>query len=185
MQTQGPLKKNCPCPVSSLICGMSRNYILTQEVAERKLRRMAYEILENNSGESALVLAGIQENGIVLATNIQHMLKEISPISMELININLDKKNPGEIVINRPVVIKDKVIIVIDDVSNTGKTMLYALQVFLKEQPRKIQSLVLVERTHKAFPIKPDYVGLSVATTLLEHIHVEVGDGKVKGAWLE
>src|SRR6202021_664275 len=141
---------------------MSRNYILTQEVAERKLRRMAYEILENNSGEPALVLAGIQENGITLASNIQQMLKEISPVSIELINISLDKKNPGEILINHPVDIKDKVIIVVDDVSNTGTTLPYALQVFLKAHPRKIQALVLVERTHKAFPIKPDYVGLSV-----------------------
>ena len=164
---------------------MGRNYILTQEVAEKKLRRMAYEILENNAGEPELILAGIQENGVVLAGNIRQLLTEISPISTQLISITLDKKNPGEAVINQSVPFKNRVIIVIDDVSNSGRTMLYALQPFLDSHPKKIQSLVLVERTHKTFPVKPDYVGLSVATTLLEHIYVEVADGKVKGAWLE
>jgi pyrimidine operon attenuation protein/uracil phosphoribosyltransferase len=164
---------------------MGRNYILTQEVAEKKLRRMVYEILENNAGESNLILAGIYENGIVLAEQIRQLLFEMNLIQTDLISVTLDKKNPGKAVLSKPLPFEDRVIIVIDDVSNTGRTMLYALQPFLDTHPKKIQSLVLVERTHKTFPVKPDYVGLSVATTLLEHIHVEVGEGKVKGAWLE
>ena len=80
---------------------------------------------------------------------------------------------------------KDRVVILIDDVCNSGKTLLYSIKPFLDLHPKKIQTLVLVERSHNAFPVKADYVGLSVATTLQEHIYVEVEKGFVKGAWLE
>jgi pyrimidine operon attenuation protein/uracil phosphoribosyltransferase len=78
-----------------------------------------------------------------------------------------------------------KVVILVDDVANSGKTLLYALKPFLSFHPRKIQTLVLVERTHKMFPVNSDYVGLSVATTLQENIIVEVSNGEVTGAWME
>jgi len=74
---------------------------------------------------------------------------------------------------------------VIDDVAMSGKTLLYAMQPFLAFYPKKIQTLVLVERSHKAFPVKPDYVGLSIATTLQEHIYVETEGEVIKGAYLE
>jgi pyrimidine operon attenuation protein/uracil phosphoribosyltransferase len=77
------------------------------------------------------------------------------------------------------------VIIVVDDVANSGKTMLYALQPFLRNQPKKIQTLALVDRTHKTFPVHTDYVGFALATTLQEHIFVEVSGEIVTGAWLE
>jgi pyrimidine operon attenuation protein/uracil phosphoribosyltransferase len=79
----------------------------------------------------------------------------------------------------------DAVIIIIDDVAMSGKTLLYAMKPFLEFHPRKIESLVLVERSHKAFPVQPDYTGLSLSTTLQEHIYVEVDGDTVKGAWLE
>ncbi len=161
------------------------NYILTEEVAEKKMRRMAYEILENNFGEKELILAGIRESGSVVARNIQRLLNEIQDISTELISITLNKTMPQEVNLSRPVALNDKVVIIIDDVSNSGKTLLYALKPFLGYHPKKIQTLVLVERRHNAFPVKPDYVGLSIATTLQEHIYVEVDGEKVKGAWLE
>jgi pyrimidine operon attenuation protein / uracil phosphoribosyltransferase len=78
-----------------------------------------------------------------------------------------------------------KVVILVDDVANSGKTLTYALKPFLEFHPKKIQTLVLVERSHKVFPVQPDYVGLSVGTTLQEHIYVEVDGDEVKGAWLE
>jgi pyrimidine operon attenuation protein / uracil phosphoribosyltransferase len=164
---------------------MERNYILTQEASNRKMLRMAYEILENNYDEDELILAGIRESGSVIARNIQELLKGIKNVTTELIMISLDKKFPEEVVLNKSLSFDNKVVILIDDVSNSGKTLLYALKPFLLSHPRKIQTLVLVERTHKAFPVKPDYVGLSVATTLQEHIYVEVQGDEVKGAWLE
>ena len=147
--------------------------------------RMAYEILENNYEENELILAGIRESGSVIARNIQKLLHEIKNISTELLMVTLDKKLPEEVVLSKSISFENKVVIVIDDVSNSGKTLLYALKPFLSSHPKKIQTLVLVERTHKAFPVKPDYVGLSVATTLQEHIYVEVDGDMVKGAWLE
>jgi pyrimidine operon attenuation protein/uracil phosphoribosyltransferase len=162
-----------------------KNYILDEATAAKKLRRMAYEIIENNTGEQHLVLAGIRESGTVMAKNIQKLLAEISDISTDLIIVTLDKRRPSTVTISKEGNFDDKVIIVIDDVAMSGKTLLYAMQPFLAFHPKKIQTLVLVERSHKAFPVKPDYVGLSIATTLQEHIYVEAEGEVIKGAYLE
>jgi pyrimidine operon attenuation protein / uracil phosphoribosyltransferase len=162
-----------------------KKYILSKEVAEKKLRRMAYEILENNIDEKEIILAGIRESGKVIAGNIQQMLKEITTIKTQLIDLSLDKKHPGNVLIEPEVDLDNKVIIVIDDVSNSGKTLLYALKPFLDSHPKKIQTLVLVERSHSSFPVRPDYVGLSIASTVQEHIYVEVEGNTVTGAYLE
>lgn len=164
---------------------MARNYILDQETASRKLTRMAYEVMENNSGENRLIIAGIRENGTVIARNIERILKEIGSMELLFVTVSLNKKQPGEIEVQPVLDWNNSTILLIDDVANSGRTMLYALKPFLKAHPRSIQTLALVERSHTAFPVRPDYVGLSVATTLQEHIFVEVDGDKVKGAWLE
>ena len=161
-----------------------KKYILSKEVAEKKLRRMAFEILENNIDEKEIILAGIRESGSVVAKVIQGMLTEISSIKTELITITLDKKEPTDVSLSRSIELNGKVIILIDDVSNSGKTLLYALKPFIEFHPKKIQTLVLVERTHTSFPVRPDYVGLSIATTLQEHIFVEVKGTEITGAYL-
>ncbi len=163
----------------------NKKYILNQAVAEKKLRRMALEILENNADEKEIILAGIWESGSVVATFIQQMIAEFSPVKTQLIVITVDKKNPKEISLSHSIDFTDKVIIVIDDVANSGRTVLYALKPFLDFYPKKIQTLVLVERRHNSFPVRPDYIGLSVATTLQENICVEVDSEKVTGAYLE
>ena len=155
-----------------------KNYILDAPISAKKMRRMAYEILENNTDTQGIVLAGIRESGSVIARNIKRLLAEISPLPVELITITLDKKYPAAVTLSQQANFDDKIIIVVDDVVNSGKTLLYALKPFLEFHPAKIQTLVLVERSHKAFPVKPDYVGLSMATTLEEHIYVEV-EGEV------
>ncbi len=146
---------------------------------------MAYEILENNFGEKEFILAGIRENGTAIARNIQALLKEISDLSTELVTVILDKNKPQVVSLDKKLSVNNKVILLIDDVCSTGKTLLYALKPFLEKDLKKIQTLVLVERSHNTFPVKPDYVGLSLATTLQEHIFVEVEGDRVKGAWLE
>jgi len=162
-----------------------KKYILSKEVVEKKLRRMAFEILENNIDEKEIILAGIRESGSVVAKVIQQMLGEISSIKTELITITLDKKEPTDVSLSRSIDLNGKVIILVDDVSNSGKTLLYALKPFIEFHPKKIQTLVLVERTHTSFPVRPDYVGLSIATTLQEHIFVEVKGTEVMGAYLK
>ena len=162
-----------------------KNYILDQVRAAKKLRRMAYEIIENNAGEQELVLAGIRESGTVMAKNIQKLLAEISNVRTDLFIVTLDKHFPTTVTLSKEGNFDNKIIIVIDDVAMSGKTLLYAMQPFLAFHPKKIQTLVLVERSHKAFPVKPDYVGLSIATTLQEHIYVETEGEVIKGAYLE
>ena len=162
-----------------------KKYILSKEVAEKKLRRMAFEILENNIDEKEIILAGIRESGSVVAKVIQKMLGEISAIKTELITITLDKSEPTNVSLSKAFDFNGKVIVVIDDVSNSGKTLLYALKPFIVSHPKKIQTLVLVERTHTSFPVRPDYVGLSIATTLQEHIFVVVDGTSIAGAYLQ
>jgi pyrimidine operon attenuation protein/uracil phosphoribosyltransferase len=158
--------------------------ILGKEAALRKLRRMAFEIAENNADEQALVIAGIEGNGTLLAQKLVDALKEILQIPIQPATIRLDKKNPLHAVVEPAGDWNGAVVIVVDDVSNTGKTLMYALKPFLEFQPKRIQTLVLVERSHKLFSIQPDYVGLSIATTLQEHIAVVAYNDAIEGAWL-
>jgi pyrimidine operon attenuation protein/uracil phosphoribosyltransferase len=161
-----------------------KNYILNKQIATKKLERMAYEIAEQNVGEKRLILAGIKDNGVAMAHYLRKLLQSIFSGVIDVIELNLDKRNPGEIEISSTENFDDAVIIVVDDVANSGKTMLYALKPFLQYHPKKIQTLALVERTHKVYPVNTDYVGVSLATTLQEHIFVEVENGEVTGAYL-
>lgn len=162
----------------------SKKYILNAEVAEKKLRRIALEIIENNADADELILAGIKDNGFPIATSLQEYITQYSQIPTRLLSVTLDKKTPGDVELSENISFDNKTVILIDDVANSGKTMLYALKPFLNYHPRKIQTVVLVGRSHNSFPIHPDYIGLSIATTFQEHIFVEVGPAGVEGAYL-
>ena len=161
------------------------HFILSREIAYRKLQRMAYEIVERNNSEDEIILAGIKESGMIVAKELNHFLKDIFKGKIQLLEITIDKKNPGNISLSLSVDFNNKVIIVVDDVSNSGKTLLYSLKPFLVFYPKKIQTLALVERSHREFPVSPDYVGMSIATALSERIVVETEDGKIMGARIE
>lgn len=162
-----------------------RKYILDSSSAAVKMERMAYEIAEQLIGQKEpILLAGIRDNGVVMAHMLARLIKDIAGIESVIVEVGLDKRNPGEISLSSAISINGKTVIVVDDVVNSGKTLLYALKPFLEGQPARIQMLTLVERTHKAFPVKADYVGISLATTLQEHIYVEVEDGKITGAYM-
>ena len=161
-----------------------RNGVLNKESIRRKMKRMALQIAEQNNEEKEIIIAGIAGNGSVVARQLVNDLQQIASFDIQLSEIHLNKKEPLEVSLSPEIDVKDKVVIVIDDVANTGKTMLYALKPFLASQPRKIQTLVLVERSHKLFPIQTDYAGLSIATTLQEHIAVETDGDDITGAWL-
>ena len=164
---------------------MERKQILTSAHVAMKLRRLAYEILENNPGEHELLLAGIKGCGLVVARQLQFILSEISSVSVRLISVDLDKEHPGVVVLSEAMELDGKVVILIDDVANSGRTLLYALRPFLECHPRKIQTLVLVERSHKAYPIHPDFVGLRLATTMQDHVRVEVDGDQITGAYIQ
>jgi pyrimidine operon attenuation protein / uracil phosphoribosyltransferase len=161
-----------------------RKQIMTAEVANKKLRRMALQVVEQNYSETQLILIGIKSSGSVIAEKIGQFLKKIFNGEVLILELSMDKKNPLSVSIDGSINLNDKSVILIDDVANSGRTMLYALKPLLNQLPKKIQTLALVERTHKSFPVDVDYVGFSVSTTLDEHILVEVADGEVTGAWL-
>jgi len=164
---------------------VNKKYILSKEIAEKKIRRMALEVTEQNYTEPELILIGIKENGVVIAQKIAAYLKDSFKGKVEVIELELDKKYPTTITLGKKMDFNDKVVLLIDDVVNGGKTLLYALKPLLEQHPKKIQTLILVARTHKTFPIAVDYVGLSFSTTLNEHIFVEVKNNEVAGAYIE
>lgn len=161
-----------------------RKQILTAEVANKKLRRMALQVVEQNHTEKQLILIGIKAHGTVIAEKMRQFLKEVFAGEVIVLELSMDKKNPLTIELSGGIDFNDKTILLIDDVANSGRTMLYALKPLLEQLPKKIQTMALVERTHKTFPVDVDYVGLSVSTTADEHISVEVENGEVMGAWM-
>ncbi len=162
----------------------NRNCVLNKEVIHRKMKRMALQVAEQNSGEKELIIAGISGNGTIVAKCLMDDLDKLGNFRTTFLKIQLNKKNPVQVSLEPQTDLTDKVVVVVDDVANTGKTMLYALKPFLEASPKKIQTLVLVERSHKLFPVQTDYTGLSIATTLQEHISVETEGEEIMGAWL-
>jgi pyrimidine operon attenuation protein/uracil phosphoribosyltransferase len=156
--------------------------ILNHQQIQQKINRMAYQIFENNFAESDIVLAGIEQRGFVLAQRIEAALKKFSSQNIVLLSVEVEKDAPyqkNQAPIIAADLIKDKVVIVVDDVLNSGKTLIYGVNRFLHAPVKKISTLVLVDRNHKSFPVNADYVGLSLATTFKQHIKVvfsESGD---------
>lgn len=160
--------------------------ILTSEDIVRKIKRMAIEIAEQNYSEKEIVLLGIHDSGLVITNLIKNEL-ELENIKVEIGSITLNKKNPlsQAIELNTTSPLEDKVVIIVDDVANSGKTIFYALQPLMLKSIKKLQVAVLVDRQHKSFPITPDYVGLSISTTLKNMIYVDMGkENGVASAYL-
>jgi pyrimidine operon attenuation protein/uracil phosphoribosyltransferase len=146
---------------------------------------MAYEIAEQNINEKQVILAGIRNSGVIIARILHGYLKEVYRGKIVIIEIAIDKKSPKNLSLSEKINFDGKNIIIVDDVANSGKTLLYAIKPFLDFYPKKIQTLVLVERSYKEFPVSPDYVGLSISTALTEKIIVETTEDEIEGARLE
>lgn len=164
---------------------MEKKYILSSDKALMKIKRMAFEILERNPNLESLCLAGIRENGLVLCDILSSCLREISSVKVDVISVNINKKDPLQCSMGEQEKITGQVVVLVDDVVNSGKTMLYALSPLLSLAPHKIQTLTLVERSYKTYPVHVDYVGVSLASTLEDHIVVAVQNGRLEGAYLE
>lgn len=162
----------------------TKNVILTQDIIEKKTTRIAYEIYEHNSDEQEIILVGIWDRGLILAQKITAILQQISPLRIKLIELRLDKQKPEEVLLSEQIDFNCKVVVLIDDVANSGRTMLYALKPLLQFLPRKIQTAVLVDRKHKSFPLSVDFVGYSLSTTLQDMVMVDVEGEEIKSAYL-
>ena len=153
--------------------------ILDKAQILRKIQRLTVEILERNFGETELILVGINQNGLEMARLLANELidRTDTVITLTRLSINPAKPLEGSIFLDMPLEsVNNKVLILIDDVANTGRTFFYALRPLLDVLPKKVEVAVLVDRKHKSFPIQPDYVGLSLATTLKENIDVKIRD---------
>ena len=158
----------------------TENLILDKQQIQHKISRIAYEIYENNYLEKKLYVAGIP-SGYKLAKLLAKELKKISPFEITLLRIDINNKNIGSesIQVNcDPEELKHEVLILVDDVLHTGKTFLHSLRPFLDVDVKKIETVVLVNRSHKLFPISSDYTGYELSTTLNDHIEVVLDSGK-------
>jgi len=155
-----------------------RSLILDSVQVNQKIRRMAYEIYEHNFNEKTIVIAGIAGQGYVLAQSLIREIESISPIKTILVKLTLDKSAPQQSDVTLDCNIKDlqkKCIILVDDVLNTGRTFAYGLKPFLSIEVKKIETAVLVNRSHTLFPIYPQYTGYELATTIRDHVEVTLG----------
>jgi pyrimidine operon attenuation protein/uracil phosphoribosyltransferase len=165
---------------------MNKLPLLSSEQIQQKLIRMAYEIWEQNSKENELIMIGLEQGGAVLANNLATILHEISPLKIKMISLQVNKKKPlADRALKIETDLNKKTVILVDDVANSGKTLLYALRPIMEYEPAKIKIVVLVDRKHKSYPVTPDIVGHSVSTTLQDHIVVNYKDNKITTAHLE
>ena len=159
--------------------GSTQTIVLNQTQINQKIDRLAFQIHENHYNESEIIIAGIANNGFKLAELITERLTKISDVKVTLVPVQVDKKNPYD---TRPSVdlekdqVEDKVVILVDDVLNSGKTLVYGIKYFLEVKLKVLRTVALIDRDHKRFPVKADYVGLLLSTTLLEHVKVDLGE---------
>ena len=160
----------------------SSSLILNNDTVQKKLSRITHQIIEENYKEKEIVLIGISENGFLLAETICGILKKLRPeIDIQLIELFINKKNPlkDSIQIKPEITFNDKKIILIDDVLNSGKTLMHAASYIISKNIAKMNTIVLVDRRHRSFPIKADWVGLTLSTTIQEHISVLIKNNEI------
>jgi pyrimidine operon attenuation protein / uracil phosphoribosyltransferase len=166
---------------------MSKVKILDTVQIGQKLNRLAFEVYENNFSEKEILVVGIEGNGHKVATLLAKKLQEISPVKIVMGKITVNKEKPWE---DEPVVnfkaedFENKTIVLVDDVLNSGKTLMYAVKLFLGKPVKKISTVVLVDRSHTRFPVKADYVGLTLSTTMQEHIEADFSKENKEAVYL-
>lgn len=153
---------------------MSKNIILSNQEIEHTIKRIAYQIYETFVEEEEIVIAGIATNGFTLAKKIAQALETISPLKVSLCEVHINKINP-ELPIHTSLSKEqyaNKGLILVDDVLNSGTTLIYAVRHFLDVPLKKFKTAVLVDRNHKKYPVKADFKGISLSTSSLEHVQV-------------
>ena len=154
---------------------MSRTIILTNQQINHKIRRIAYQVYENNIDEKEIILAGIKNKGFILAEKLKKAIESISDIQVELCKVKINKRSPLDKIETSLSSddYKNKSLVLVDDVLNSGSTLIYATRHFLEVPLKQFKTVVLVNRNHKKYPIKADFKGISLSTSLQEHISVE------------
>ena len=155
-----------------------KNKILNTNQIKKIVKRIAYQIHENNLEYPEIILIGVHKNGYTLAEKINTELKQISKSNIKLVSIKINKKNAlEEIELDcKKEYLKNKVIVLVDDVLHTGKTLIYCVKHLLEITPKNFNSVVLIDRNHKKFPIKVDFKGISLSTFISDHVEVVFED---------
>jgi len=155
-----------------------KNKILNTNQIKKIVKRIAYQIHENNLDYPEIILIGVHKNGYTLADKINKELKQISKSNIKLVSIKINKKNPlEEIELDcKKEYLKNKVIVLVDDVLHTGKTLIYCVKHLLEITPKNFNTVVLIDRNHKKFPIKVDFKGISLSTFISDHVEVVFED---------
>lgn len=150
------------------------NIILDQKQIDHKIKRIAYQIYENNFSEKEIVIAGIFENGFIFAKKIKSVIEKISPIKVIMCKVVIDKKNPIEPITTslESKIYKNKSLVLVDDVLHSGTTLIYGIKHFLQVPLKQFNTAVLVDRNHKKYPVKADFKGISLSTSINENVSV-------------
>jgi pyrimidine operon attenuation protein / uracil phosphoribosyltransferase len=154
-----------------------KTLILDERQVKQKIKRMAFEIYEHNFNEKGVVIAGIEGQGYILAKLLTKEVQQISPLEVKLVKVELDKLAPAhsEVTLDCDIkTLKKKCIVLVDDVLNTGRTFAYGMKPFLDIEVKKIETAVLVNRSHTLFPIYPQYTGYGLTTTIKDHVEVNL-----------
>ena len=156
--------------------------ILNHEQIQHKIKRIAYQVYESNLEEKEIVLAGISKNGFEFAQRLKTWLEKISPLEISLCEVKIDKKNPLEPISTslKKTGYQNKSIILVDDVLNSGTTLIYAVKHFLEVPLKQFKTAVLVDRNHKKYPVKADFKGISLSTSIHETVKLSFEKGKNK-----
>ena len=160
---------------------MDKNKILDYHLVKKKIRRISLQIIESNSIDDEIIIAGIENNGYIIAKKICNEIKKISDKKTQLCSIKIDKKNPRKEITVSLVEeqYENKSVVIVDDVLNSGSTLMYAVKYFLDTKLNKLKTAVLVDRNHKKYPIKADYKGLSLSTSIQNHVEVSINDNEI------
>lgn len=155
---------------------MSQNTILNQEQINHIIKRIAYQVYETFIDEKNITIAGIASNGYILATKIATQLEAISDIKVVLCEVKIDKHNPNSEIITSISVneYQNKGLVLVDDVLNSGTTLIYGVKHFLEVPIKKFKTAVLIDRNHKKYPVKADFKGISLSTSSKEHVTVVI-----------
>tara|TARA_Y200000002_G_C22591641_1_gene625484 strand:- start:402 stop:914 length:513 start_codon:yes stop_codon:yes gene_type:complete len=164
------------------LMALSQNCILNDEQINHKIRRIAYQIYESNVEEKEVILAGIQKNGYVLAEKIKKKFEEISNIKGVLCAVKINKKNPTQQITTSLALDEyaNKSLVLIDDVLHSGTTLIYGIKHFLETPLKQFKTAVLVNRNHKKYPVKADFKGISLSTSINEHVSVVFEESESK-----
>jgi pyrimidine operon attenuation protein/uracil phosphoribosyltransferase len=151
--------------------------LLNKVQIEQRINRIAFQIYEDCYNEKEIIMAGIRNNGFLLAEKIRNVLQRISPLKILLVEIKINKEQPlaHPIELSVPMeTMHGKTVILVDDVLNSGRTLIYSLRKILNADLKKLRTVLLVDRDHKRYPVSADFVGITLSTTMQEHVECDL-----------